>query len=91
MISITQENLIEGPRFKLIKHTRLENKAPTAEGPEMAQSRCSPMHELKARLVQEGPKKIWSPTSQAVFTASAQYLFEVLCSPSIVRAISQTE
>ena len=57
MTSITQENPIGGPRLKLIKPTLLENKAPTTKSPEMAHSRCSPVHELIARLVQEGPKK----------------------------------
>jgi hypothetical protein len=57
MTSITQENPIRGPRLKLIKPTLLENKAPTTKSPEMAHFRCSPLHELIARLVQEGPKK----------------------------------
>jgi hypothetical protein len=57
MTSISQENLIGGPRLKLIKPTLLENKAPTTKSPEMAHSRCSPVHELIAHLVQEGPKK----------------------------------
>jgi hypothetical protein len=57
MTSITQENPIGGPRLKLIKPTLLENKAPTAKSLEMAHSRCSPVHELIAHLVQEGPQK----------------------------------
>jgi hypothetical protein len=57
MTSITQENPIGGPRLKLIKPTLLENKASTTKGLEMAHSRCSPMHELIACLVQEGPQK----------------------------------
>jgi hypothetical protein len=32
-------------------------QAPTTKGPEMAHSRCLPVHELIARLVQEGPQK----------------------------------
>jgi hypothetical protein len=61
MTSITQENPIGGPRLKLIKPTHLENKAPTTKSPEMAHSRCSPVHELIACLVQEGPQKIPIP------------------------------
>jgi hypothetical protein len=57
MTSITQENPIGGPRFKLIKPTLLENKALTTKSPEMAHTRCSPMHELIAHLDQEGPQK----------------------------------
>jgi hypothetical protein len=57
MISITRENSIGGPRLKLIKPTLLENKAPTTESHEMAHSRCSPLHELIARLVHKSPKK----------------------------------
>jgi hypothetical protein len=57
MTSITQENTIGRPRLKLIKPTLLENKAPTTKSPEMAHSRCSPVPELIARLVQEGPQK----------------------------------
>jgi hypothetical protein len=57
MTSITQENPIGGPRLKLIKPTLLENKVPTTKSPEMAHSRCSPVHELIARLDQEGPQK----------------------------------
>jgi hypothetical protein len=57
MTSITLENPIRGPRLKLIKPTLLENKSPTTKSPEMAHSRCSPMHELIACLVQEGPQK----------------------------------
>jgi hypothetical protein len=57
MTGITQENSIGRPRLKLIKHTLLENEAPTTKSPEMAHSRCSPVHELIARLVQEGPQK----------------------------------
>jgi hypothetical protein len=57
MTSITQENPIGRPRLKLIKPTLFENKAPTTKSPEMAHSRCSPVHELIARLVQEGPQK----------------------------------
>jgi hypothetical protein len=57
MTSITQENSIGGPRLKLIKPNLLENKAPTTKSPKMAHSRCSPMHELVARLVQESLKK----------------------------------
>jgi hypothetical protein len=57
MTSITQENPIRGPRLKLIKPTLLENKAPTTKHPEMAHSRCSPVHVLIERLVQEDPKK----------------------------------
>jgi hypothetical protein len=57
MISITLENPIGRPRLKLIKPTLLENEAPTTKSPEMAHSRCSPVHELIARLVQKGPQK----------------------------------
>jgi hypothetical protein len=57
MTSITQENLIGRPQLKLIKPALLENEAPTTKSPEMAHSRCSPVHELIARLVQEGPQK----------------------------------
>jgi hypothetical protein len=57
MTSITQENPIGGPQLKLIKPTLLENKALTTKSPEMAHSRCSLVHELIARLVQEGPQK----------------------------------
>jgi hypothetical protein len=57
MTSITQENPIGRPRLKLIKPTRLENEAPTTKIPEMAHSRCSPVHELIARLVEEVPQK----------------------------------
>jgi hypothetical protein len=57
MTSITQENSIGGPQLKLIKPTLLENKAPTTKNPEMAHSRCFPVHELIAHLVQEGPQK----------------------------------
>jgi hypothetical protein len=57
MTSITQENPIGGPRLKLIKPTLLENETPTAKSPEMAHSRCLPVHELISRLVQEGPQK----------------------------------
>jgi hypothetical protein len=57
MTSITLENPIRGPRLKLIKSTLLENKAPTTQSPKMAHFRCSPMHELIACLVQEGPTK----------------------------------
>jgi hypothetical protein len=61
--SITQENPIRGPRLKHIKPTHLENKVPITESPEMAHSRCSPVHELIARLVQEGPEKNQCPYS----------------------------
>jgi hypothetical protein len=57
MTSMTQENPIGRPRLKLIKPTLLENEALTTKSPEMAHSRCSPVHELIARLVQEGPQK----------------------------------
>jgi hypothetical protein len=57
MTSITQENPIERPRLKLIKPTILENEALTTKSLEMAHSRCSPVHELIARLIQEGPQK----------------------------------
>jgi hypothetical protein len=57
MTSITQENPIGRPRLKLIKPTLFENEAPTTKSPEMAQSKCSPVHKLIARLVQEGPQK----------------------------------
>jgi hypothetical protein len=57
MIKITQKYSIRGSRLKLIKPTLLENKTPTTKSPEIAQSRCSPMHELIAHLVQEGLKK----------------------------------
>jgi hypothetical protein len=57
MTSITQENPIEGPQLKLIKPALLENKAPTVKSLEMAHSRCLPVHELVARLVQEGSQK----------------------------------
>jgi hypothetical protein len=57
MTSITQENPIRGPRLKLIKPTLLENEAPTTKSPEMAHSKCSPVHELIARLVPEGSQK----------------------------------
>jgi hypothetical protein len=57
MTSITQENPIGRPRLKLIKPTIPENEAPTTKRHEMAHSRCSPMHELIARFVQEGPQK----------------------------------
>ena len=57
MTSIAQEDPIGRPRLKLIKPTLLENKAPTTKSPEMAHSRCSPVHELIAHLVQEGPEK----------------------------------
>jgi hypothetical protein len=57
MTSITPENPIGTPRLKLIKPTFLANKAPTTKSSEMAHSRCSPVHELIARLVQEGPQK----------------------------------
>jgi hypothetical protein len=57
MTSISEENPIGGPRLKLIKPTLLENKAPATKSPEMAHCRCSPMHELIARLVQEGSQK----------------------------------
>jgi hypothetical protein len=57
MTSITQENSIGGPRLKLMKPTLLENKAPTTKSPEMPHSRCSPVHELITRLLQEGAKK----------------------------------
>jgi hypothetical protein len=40
-----------------MKPTLLENEAPTTKSPEMAHSRCSPVHKLIARLVQEGPQK----------------------------------
>jgi hypothetical protein len=57
MTSITQENSIGRPRLKLIKPALLENEASTTKSPEMAHSRCSPVHELIARLVPEGPQK----------------------------------
>jgi hypothetical protein len=57
MTSITQENSIGGPLLKLIKPTFIENKTPTTKSPEMAHSRCSTVHELIARFVQEGPEK----------------------------------
>jgi hypothetical protein len=57
MTSVTQENPIGRPRLKLINLTLLENEAPTTKSPEMAHSRCSPVHELIARLVQEGYQK----------------------------------
>jgi hypothetical protein len=57
MSSITKENPIRGILLKLIKPTLLENKAPTTKIPEMAHSRCSLVHELIARLVQEGLEK----------------------------------
>jgi hypothetical protein len=65
MTSITQENPIGGHRLKLIKPTLLENKAPTAKSPEMAHSRCSPVHELIARIVQEGPQKNPDPNMES--------------------------
>jgi hypothetical protein len=57
MTIITQENSIGGPHLKLIKPTLLENKALITKSPETAHSRCSPMHELIACLVQESLKK----------------------------------
>jgi hypothetical protein len=57
MISITQKHSIEGPRIKLIKPTLLEDKTPTTKSPEMAHSRCSPMHELIPRLLYKCLKK----------------------------------
>jgi hypothetical protein len=57
MTSTTQENPIGRPRLKLIKPTLLENEAPTTKSTEMAHSRCSPVHELITRLIQEGPQK----------------------------------
>jgi hypothetical protein len=57
MINITQKDSIGGPQLKLIKPTLLEDKTPTTKSPEMAHSRCSPMHELIARLLYEIPKK----------------------------------
>jgi hypothetical protein len=57
MTSITQENPIERPRLKLIKPTLLENEASTTKSPEMAHSRCSPLHKHIACLVQEVPQK----------------------------------
>jgi hypothetical protein len=57
MTNITQENPIGGHQLKLIKPTLLENKTLTTKSPKMAHSRCSPVHELIARLVQEGPQK----------------------------------
>jgi hypothetical protein len=48
---------ISRPRLKLIKPTLLENEAPTTKSPEMAHPGCPPVHELIARLVQEGPQK----------------------------------
>jgi hypothetical protein len=61
MTSITQENTNRRPRLQIIKPTLLENEAPTTKSPEMAHSRCSPVHELIARLVQEGSQKIPVP------------------------------
>jgi hypothetical protein len=61
MTRITQENPIGRPRLKLVKPTLLENKAPTTKSPEMAHSRCSPVHKLITRLVQEGPQKNFVP------------------------------
>jgi hypothetical protein len=61
MTSITQENPIRKPRLKLVKPTLFENEAPTTKSREMANSRCSPVHGLIARLVQEGPQKIPVP------------------------------
>jgi hypothetical protein len=57
MTHITHKDSIRGPRCELIKPTLLENKAPTTKRFEMAHSRCLPVHELIAHLVQEGPKK----------------------------------
>jgi hypothetical protein len=57
MTHVTQKDPIRRPRLKLIKPTLLEDKTSTTKSPEMAHSRCSPVHELIAHLVQEGPKK----------------------------------
>jgi hypothetical protein len=57
MTSITKENPIGRPRLKPILPTLLENGALTPKSPEMAHSRCSPVHKLIARLVQEGPQE----------------------------------
>jgi hypothetical protein len=56
-LRLLQKDPIGRPRVKLIKPTLLENKAPTTKSSEIAHSRCSPVHELIARLVQEGPEK----------------------------------
>jgi hypothetical protein len=40
-----------------LRSVNIENEAPTTKSPEMAHSRCSPMHELITHLVQEGPEK----------------------------------
>jgi hypothetical protein len=53
MASITQENPIGRPPLELIKPTLLQNKALTTKISEMAYSRCLPVHELIAHLVQE--------------------------------------
>jgi hypothetical protein len=89
MISITQKDAIGGPQLKFVKPTLLEDKTLATKSPEMAHSRCLPMHELIACRVQESRRKIRFPTWHTVFTASAQNLIKVLCSSSIVRAISQ--
>jgi hypothetical protein len=68
MTSITEENPTRGHRLKLIKPTLIENKAPTTKSPKMAHSRCSPMHELMARLVQHG--KRYSPPPSNIFLES---------------------
>jgi hypothetical protein len=91
MTSITQENPIGRPRLKLIKPTLLENEAPTTKSPEMAHSRCSPVHELIACLVQEGSQKNLVPNMASGIHRLSQYLLGVLCSSSIVQAISQRE
>jgi hypothetical protein len=57
MIRITQKNSIGGPQLKLIKPTLLESKALTTKSPEMAHSRCSPMHELIVCPLHESTKK----------------------------------
>jgi hypothetical protein len=57
MTSITQENPIGRPRFKLIKPTLLENEAPTTKCLEVAHFRCSPVQELITRIVQESSQK----------------------------------
>jgi hypothetical protein len=61
MVSITQKDAIRRPWLKLIKPTLLEDKTPTTKSPEMTCSRCSPMHELIACLVQESWKKYLVP------------------------------
>jgi hypothetical protein len=79
MKCITKENTINRPSFKLIQLLAfLQNKAFATKDMEVTHLGCATMHQLIACFL----------LVHAVFTSLVQNLLGVLCSSSIVRAIS---